>query len=97
MLSSLVGEVRLVVCSGAFPVKPWLMKFSGAVLVSAVTAGTGLVAGILVLRLLPPADAGRYTLVTSIAGLIGVIGLFGQPNLVNRLYAQQHDPVSLAA
>ncbi len=72
--------------------KAWLAKLSGAMVISTMAAALGLLAGILVLRLLDPDDAGRYTLIISMATFIGIASLFGQPNLINRLYARSQTP-----
>lgn len=72
--------------------KAWLSKFSGAILISAMAAVLGLLASILVLRILDPNDAGRYTLIISMATFIGIASLCGQPNLINRLYARSKTP-----
>jgi hypothetical protein len=72
--------------------KSWLTKSGNAFILSAVAAGLSLLSAILILRLLNPDEAGTYTLVTSTASLIGLIGLFGQPNLISRLYARSKVP-----
>jgi hypothetical protein len=80
-------------------VRVWLSQFTGAVIASAAASAASLVAGILALRLLPPDDAGRFTLLISVAGMLAVIALFGQANLINRVYAGQarayHWPLDL--
>src|SRR5258708_9297144 len=73
-------------------IRSWFTKFSGAVAISAVASTLGLLGSILVLRVLDPAAAGHYTLIISIATFIGIASLFGQPNLINRLYARAAAP-----
>ncbi len=68
--------------------RSWFTKFTGAVFASALASAAALLAGILALRGLPADQAGRFTLITSAAGMLGVIALFGQSTLISRLYAR---------
>lgn len=72
--------------------KYWFTRFSGAVILSAATSVATFLAGIFILRILKPDAAGEFTLVTSIASMVGLFSLFGQHTVINRLYSRSQTP-----
>lgn len=68
--------------------KHWFSRFSGAVVLSIIASAATFIAGVFVLRVLDPASAGKFTLITSAAGMVGLLGLFGQHSMINRAYAR---------
>jgi O-antigen/teichoic acid export membrane protein len=68
--------------------KYWFSRFSGAVVLSIIASVATFIAGVFVLRVLNPASAGRFSLITSAAGMVGLLGLFGQHSMINRAYAR---------
>ncbi len=72
--------------------KYWFTRFSGAVILSAVTSVATFLAGVFILRILKPDAAGEFTLVTSIASIVGLFGLFGQHTIINRIYSRSQTP-----
>src|SRR5687768_8035867 len=65
----------------------WLRKLTPSLLAASVTSVLTLLAGILLARLLDPADLGRYTLLVSVAATIALVGTLGQPMVTRRVYA----------
>ena len=55
--------------------KYWFTKFSGAVALSVTASVATFLAGVFILRILSPEAAGEFTLVTSVAGMVGLLGL----------------------
>ncbi len=68
--------------------KYWFSRFSGAVVLSIIASVATFIAGVFILRILDPASAGKFSLITSAAGTVGLLGLFGQHSMINRAYAR---------
>jgi len=68
--------------------KYWFARFSAAVVLSIIASVATFIAGVFILRLLDPASAGKFSLITSAAGMVGLLGLFGQHSMINRVYAR---------
>ena len=65
----------------------WIIVFGRATGAAVVTTLFTLVANVVILRILPVADAGRYALLISLAPMLALLGGFGQAALLKRRYS----------
>jgi len=65
----------------------WIIVFGRTTGAAVVTTLFTLVANVLILRILPVVDAGRYALLISLAPMLALLGGFGQAALLKRRYS----------
>ena len=65
----------------------WIVVFGRATGAAVVTTLFALIADVVILRILPVADAGRYALLISLAPMLAVLGGFGQAAVLKRRYS----------